>query len=258
VAAELKGLLRGERKAFAYDARFPEEDPANAFLPQIWARRKIGYLLDQIRLHGQTEELKEEVVRLSTEYGIATPYTSYLVLEDEEAYRRHGIVRERALGRLQAEGMSFQAAPAAPGEMREREAMRDELAQQRTMLGSGAVPAADAITLSKAVRDWREADAVGAGGRAGAEGTLRRAAGRRFVVLGGTYVDARFTEEMEVLKVKWGSDAYFNVLDALPELRPCLALGERVVVVVEGKALLVGDEGAEQMDAEAIREFFGK
>ncbi len=255
VAVELEGLLRGERRTFAYDARFPEVEAGHAFLPQIWARRKIGYLLDQIRLHGQTEELKEEVVRLSTEYGIATPYTSYLVLEDEEAYRRHGIVRGQALSRLQAEGMSLGAAPAMPGEAREREALGEELAQQRMVLGSGGAPTAEAIALSKAVRGWREADAVGPGA---VEGTLRRVAGRRFVVLGGVYVDAGFTEEMALLKVKWGSDAYFNVLDALPELRPCLALGERVVVVVEGKALLVGDEGAEQMSAESIRRFFGK
>ena len=63
---------------------FPGEQPDNAFISRLWATRKIGYLLDEIRLRGESSELKDEVVRLSREFGILTPYTSMLVLEDEE------------------------------------------------------------------------------------------------------------------------------------------------------------------------------
>src|SRR5207248_3682030 len=44
--------------------------------------RKVGYLLDQIRANGEQKELVEEVVSLARRYGIATPYTSYLVVPD--------------------------------------------------------------------------------------------------------------------------------------------------------------------------------
>src|SRR5205823_6278358 len=47
----------------------------------LWASRKIGFLLEEIRLHGETAEVKDEVVRLSKQYGIITPYTSFLVEE---------------------------------------------------------------------------------------------------------------------------------------------------------------------------------
>ena len=40
-------------------------------------------MLDQIRLHGESEELVTEVTRLAKKHGIITPYTSYLILEDE-------------------------------------------------------------------------------------------------------------------------------------------------------------------------------
>ena len=43
----------------------------------------MGYLLDEIRLHGETTELKDEVVRIARDHGIVTPYTTYLILEDE-------------------------------------------------------------------------------------------------------------------------------------------------------------------------------
>src|SRR5262249_10267379 len=48
----------------------------------LWARRKVGYLLDQIRANGEKKELVEEVVTLAKRYGITTPYTSYLVVPD--------------------------------------------------------------------------------------------------------------------------------------------------------------------------------
>jgi Ca-activated chloride channel family protein len=51
-------------------------------LPRLWAGRKIAYTLDQIRLYGESDELVNEVIALSRQYGIITPYTSFLVEED--------------------------------------------------------------------------------------------------------------------------------------------------------------------------------
>jgi hypothetical protein len=42
----------------------------------------VGYLLDEIRLNGESQELIDEIVLLSRRYGIITPYTSFLILED--------------------------------------------------------------------------------------------------------------------------------------------------------------------------------
>src|SRR5262249_38169201 len=53
-----------------------------AFVEQLWARRKVGYLLDQIRTNGEKKELVDEVTALAKKHGIATPYTSYLIVPD--------------------------------------------------------------------------------------------------------------------------------------------------------------------------------
>ena len=50
----------------------------------------MGYLLDEIRLHGDSKELREEVVVLARKHGIVTPHTSYLIVEDEE---RRGLLK---------------------------------------------------------------------------------------------------------------------------------------------------------------------
>ncbi len=52
-------------------------------LPRLWAGRKIAVILDQIRLYGENNELVNEVIALSREYGIITPYTSFLVEGDD-------------------------------------------------------------------------------------------------------------------------------------------------------------------------------
>src|SRR6185437_14689833 len=52
------------------------------FVEHLWARRKVGYMLDQIRANGEKKELVQEVIALAKKYGITTPYTSYLVVPD--------------------------------------------------------------------------------------------------------------------------------------------------------------------------------
>lgn len=84
-AIKLTGVVNGERREFVYELNFPaktESDSGKDFVEPLWARRKVGYLLDQIRINGEQKELVDEVVGLARRYGIATPYTSYLVVPD--------------------------------------------------------------------------------------------------------------------------------------------------------------------------------
>ncbi len=82
-AVKLTGKVGKEEREFVYELNFPEKtDDGREFVEQLWARRKVGYLLDQIRLNGEKKELKDEVIALARKYGITTPYTSYLIVPD--------------------------------------------------------------------------------------------------------------------------------------------------------------------------------
>ena len=81
--AKLTGKVGEEEKKFSYTLEFPEEATEHDFIPRLWATRRVGYLLDEIRLHGKSKELEEEVTELARQYGIVTPYTSYLIVEDQ-------------------------------------------------------------------------------------------------------------------------------------------------------------------------------
>ncbi|MFC1718441.1 VIT domain-containing protein [Candidatus Poribacteria bacterium] len=79
----LSGTVKGWVEDFAYKAEFPVENPENDFIPRIWAARKIGYLIEEVRRNGETPELVEEIKDLSIKYGIINEYISMLILEDE-------------------------------------------------------------------------------------------------------------------------------------------------------------------------------
>jgi Ca-activated chloride channel homolog len=78
----LEGTVNGEKRVHEYTVNLAEKDSGKAWLPRMWAVRRVGYLMDQINLKGFNEELKAEIVRLGTRFGIVTPYTSFLVVED--------------------------------------------------------------------------------------------------------------------------------------------------------------------------------
>ncbi|HEV3084389.1 MAG TPA: VIT domain-containing protein [Gemmataceae bacterium] len=82
-AITLNGMVGSEPRNFVYELTFPDKTKdEKGFVEHLWARRKVGYLLDQIRANGESKELVQETVALAKKYGIATPYTSYLVVPD--------------------------------------------------------------------------------------------------------------------------------------------------------------------------------
>jgi len=84
----LKGMLDGQAKAYGYTTKLRTDEPgapAGAdYLERLWANRKVAYLLDAIRLNGETKEVRDEVIQLATAHSIVTPYTSGLVVEESE------------------------------------------------------------------------------------------------------------------------------------------------------------------------------
>jgi Ca-activated chloride channel family protein len=105
-AVKLTGQVGKETREFAYDVTFPARTTEDReFVEHLWARRKVGFLLDQIRLNGQQKELMDEMLGLAKKYGIATPYTSYLVVPDapvpvaNASISRSAVPMDAAVGR---------------------------------------------------------------------------------------------------------------------------------------------------------------
>lgn len=102
----LEGALKGKKAAHEFSLKFPRQSARNGFIPRLWATRRVGFLLDEMRLHGERQELKDEITKLAREYGVVTPYTAYLIVEDER--RNQVTMNQRLLPQLEADAAARQ------------------------------------------------------------------------------------------------------------------------------------------------------
>jgi Ca-activated chloride channel family protein len=285
VALRLTGRVNGQSETFDYEAKFPAAESRHGFIEPLWAKRRIGHLLDTIRRRGETKELVDDVIRLSVEYGIQTPYTSYLILEDgtpvaaaparEQAGRGRsgGGPADRATGVPPAAAPAPEPAlakkldeagrkePAKPGERRaaldaEEEKQRQEHNDAAKSLAEGfkAKDGKAGVDTAGYLRRLKEADSADDAGRRAA---FRKAAGTRFYLYRDMWVDERFQADAAVTTVKFGSDAYFKLIEKRPELVEVLKIGKEVVyVTAPGRALVVAESGDETLTDAQFEELF--
>jgi len=214
----LKGQVAGGtgKKSFTYDADFPAREADNDFIPRLWANRKIAYLLNQMRLNGEQDELKEEIVRLAKKFGILTPYTSFLVMEDIQRRGGRDLLLERA--------WVNEARPVAPAEVK---------AGFKAAFGKGAFEAARklseerlASTVAGPSSDW---------GKVSGRQIIRYVGEKTFYLKDGVWIDSAFKPGRKVFRIRYLSSEYFDLLKKYPELGKFLAIGENVTLVFKGK-----------------------
>jgi len=201
----LSGEVSGEARSFHFEAQeFASQSSltgVQAVIPRLWATRKIGHLLNLVRLHGPDEETINQIVQLSIRYGIITPYTSYLVTEDMPFSSAE---QERIASEQLSQLQSQPAEPAFGQDAVERAA------------GQGALAGAEApVEVEKEVA-----------------GVVRIVGARTFVLADGVWIDTAYDPDaMETVKVGFLTEDYFALITALPDLRAGFALGQRVIAV---------------------------
>lgn len=205
----LRGEVNGEEQEFRYEADFPAQG-GEEFIPRLWATRKIGYLLNQIRLHGENRELVDEIVELSIRYGIMTPYTSFLVNEEMEIFTPEG----RDI--LQEEAAPMFAAP--------------------TAVSGGA-----------AVKDSEARQGLSRSERAAESQAVKQVGDKVFILRDGIWTDTTY-EGQDTTKVGFATEDYFRLLIAHPEGARYFSLGQKVIVVLDNVAYEVTEEAQPPVD----------
>ena len=209
----LSGTTNGRAQRFSYPDQTFQADGGEAFIPRLWATRAIGHLMQQIRLHGEDPELVQSVVALSTRYGIITPYTSFLIEEDDISAQSPDVFAAPLAAPAEASGAEAVERAAVEGDMAAAEA---PLPLPTLMPSAGAAPG---MAVAEAVAP------------------VQTAGDRTFFLRDGVWVDSAYDAAMgEPAVVPFASDAYFDLLSARPELGAALALGDEVLVMVEGVA----------------------
>lgn len=96
---ELRGIAHDGERRFEFALPVAGATVRHAFVPRLWASRQIAFLVDELRqkagdLGGPPQvagadpftaphlrELRDEILRLSTEFGVLGEYTSFLATE---------------------------------------------------------------------------------------------------------------------------------------------------------------------------------
>ena len=234
----LEGTLNGEAKRIVQRVKFSDTQWGNEFIPQLWAMRRVGWLLDEIRLRGESAELREEVVEIARRYAIVTPYTSYLIVEDE--VRRNVPTTMRSLQTLDKDRgaqlrlkESWEALPAEKAGIvgnsnaRANQSLKyaDSLAPAEAASKSEsrkAIAAAKPTTAPEAARIEKELDAV--------EQNTRVVRGKSFYQNGAQWIDAdaQKAKNAKAVRVQFASDEYFKLLSSNADAAQWLALGRNV------------------------------
>jgi Ca-activated chloride channel family protein len=182
VAVTLTGKVNEEKRSFVYETMFPESNEGNDFVERLWATRKVGYLLEEIRLHGEEKELKDEVLRLSKDYGIVTPYTSYLIVEDERRVARGPGIRNEE--RLRGESGVYTDPGRLPGGA--TETLGEAATAGRTRYDRAYTGVSRESVRSEAYDAWTRRPTRRSGSGAGAAPEEEKEEAAKFVpVLGG-------------------------------------------------------------------------
>jgi Ca-activated chloride channel family protein len=200
----LRGEVNGREQEFVYEDLSFSDRGGEDFIPRLWATRKIGYLLNEVRLHGEGRELIDEIVDLSVRYGIMTPYTSFLVEEEQDIFTPDG-----------------------------REEAAQEMWMQATAVPAPAVGAA-------AVEDAENREALRSTEKV-ADNTeqIKYAGDKVFVLRDGVWTDTTYDASADTVKIGFGSEDYFALIAAHPEWGHYLSVGQEVIVVLEGTAYQV-------------------
>lgn len=93
VQAEVVGTVIDQK----IDITLPAVDENNPEIERMWAWHKMDGLLKQADRAGGRSQVVDEIVRLGEGYAITSEYTSFLVLENDEEYKRWKIERRNAL-----------------------------------------------------------------------------------------------------------------------------------------------------------------
>jgi Ca-activated chloride channel family protein len=226
------GKVNGEEKKYVYEVEFPKKAKKHDFVTSLWAASTVGYLMDQIRLNGEQKELIDEVVRLSKKYGIITPFTSYLIIEDEAVSVRTNRLQSRDQ-LLNTRIESVQPQVVEDIELTYNSGINQSsgdvsVAASRRNQRLKKTEQATTIRVQEEALDY----VTVTGQKENLASDIRNVNGRAFYQNNGEWIDANIPlnsdKNRKVNRIAFNSKAYFTLIKDNPEVVDYLSLGRNI------------------------------
>ena len=276
----LNGNFLGKDRSFEFSFDPSKATTRNAFVPRLWASRKIASLIEQIRQNTatgsapnpsadpKTKELVDEIVRLSTKWGILTEYTAFLAVEpgvlaggrEAEVQMRYALTPAPSSGGRGGGGASgnidvLAGAPAsvskpeAPAEAKAAYVMDERARKQRDgkvavnqEMNLGFMAAQSCVNSANEFLD-KDLNRIQVT-------TICQVNDQTLFKRSNRWVDARILDkeaEQPEAVIEFASDEYMKVVDdlAAQNRQGVLAQGGDCLLLYKGKRVLVKGPGAE-------------
>ena len=229
---KLTGNFLGTERSFDFSFSLDNATTRNAFVSRLWASRKVGMLVDAIRQAGagsglstvemtpEYQEIVDEIIRLSTEFGILTEYTAFLALEGTDLGKKADVRRE-AWSNLRNRGMSTRSGAGAVNQSENGAHMKRQTKENKR-------------------NEWLDEKLERV-----AVGDVQQVNDRTYFKRGERWVDARVIEDIEVIKpdrtIVAGSDEYLELVKKLEEKgrAGAVAMQGEIIIKVDGEVILI-------------------
>lgn len=225
-----------------FDTKLDPKEGRYAFVPKLWAGRRIGHLLEDMRRNGETAEVKDEVVRLSKQYGIMTPYTAFLAAPEEVriATRPPVGVGHSSMPDIAPSPQGSTSGTLPPQTVtHSRAAIQMDEATSRRDISSSRLKSSPNVETILSDQDAR---------REATDGSTRSIPGRQFTMRDGHWTDwaliGNTTAPADTVHIKPFSESYFR-LAANAELARILAVGDRIIFLWRNVVIRIDENGAE-------------
>ena len=234
--AIVAGMIGDESIEYKYPVEFSVGSTAEEYIALLWANRRIGYLLQEMRLHGTNDELLSEVINLSKKFGIITEYTSFLVTGDE--HRMAGDYWEAEAPVLY--DRLKKSVEDLGGKQSGRMAVRQSsnLADQVNLKQS---PAPNEVEINEQKYEITNARQIGV---------------QAFFQSGNNWIQSGIEKDSPDLEIKKFSKAYFQIIENDASLGRYLAVGDEVRLQIGSQVVQISDTGKEYLTAEELKDLF--
>jgi Ca-activated chloride channel family protein len=231
IAFKISGNYLGKKRQFKFKFKFDKANVRNGFVPRLWASRKIAELIDVVRQMGadpgkstndpKVKELVDEIVRLSTEFGILTEYTAFLAREGTDLSNKDEVLSEAS-------------------EVLERRGMRDRSGISGVNQSLNVIQQKAQITLNFR-NDYYDPQM-----RRVSIANVQQINDRAYYQRGNRWVDSRLVNEEEdnvkaARIIEFGSKEFMEIAEKLARenRQGSIALAGDILLLVDGEPILI-------------------